>query len=130
MTKANPVVNATLAYLKNGFSCQQDLDLSKVLDVSKSQVIFTYKEVKDAMFRLKTVDPGIHNMLGYRWQSTRSRQAIAESKHLDSSTVRRRWVKGIEILLNYLINEEVTAELEPIDILMIEAKENGTLKNA
>ena len=130
MAKADPKVNAVIKYLRDGFSKQEDLDLSCVLDDSKSRVKFTYKEVKAAMFRFKIVDPGLHSLLGYLWQSHRSRNAIAEALHFDSSTVRRRWVKGITVILNYLINEEVTADIDPIDIRMIEAKENGTLVNA
>ena len=127
MAKSDPTINAITKYLKAEFPQQKDCDLSQVLDANKSRVVFGYLEVKSALLKLKTVDPELHKLLGYLWQSYRSRNYIANSLYMDSSTLRRRWVKGLNIILNYLINSEVTAELEPIDPLYIEAKERGML---
>ena len=127
MAKSDPVINAITKYLKSEFSQQKDCDLGDILDENKSRVYFDYLEVKSALLKLKTVDPELHRLLGYLWQSYRSRNYIASSLYLDSSTLRRRWVKALNIILNYLINSEVTADLEPIDPLYIEAKENGML---
>lgn len=130
MAKSNPILNELTKYLKSGFSVQFDLDLSQVLDTNKSRVVFSYLEVKDALLKLKTTDPYYHSILGYHWQTNRSRNDLANSLYLDSSTLRRRWIKALNMLLNYLINNEVVAELEPVDILYKEMKVNGTLKNA
>jgi hypothetical protein len=130
MAKSNPVLNELTKYLKSQFSCQGELNLSAVLDSNKSKTIFNYLEVKAALLNLKTTDPYLHSLLGYHWQTHRSRNAIASALYLDSSTLRRRWIKGLNALLNYLINYEVTAPLEPLDIIYQEMKANGTLKNA
>jgi|688.fasta_scaffold1202849_1 hypothetical protein len=130
MARPNPVLNTFMKYLRSEFPEQGNLDLSNVLDENLSRVKFTYLEVKEAMLKFKTVDPDLHRLLAYFWQSTRSRNAIAEALHFDPSTVKRRANKAMGIILNYLVNSEVTADLEPIDIYWIEAKKNGTLANA
>lgn len=130
MAKSNPVLDRLTNYLKVDYSQQGDLDLGEVLDVNKSRVKFTYLEVKRALLHVKTTDPYIHSLLGYHWQTNRSRNDLANSLYLDSSTLRRRWIKGLRMILNYLINEETVAELEPVDILYKEMKERGILENA
>ena len=130
MAKPNPILNAFMKYLRSEFPEQKNLDLSDVLREDLSRVKFTYLEVKEAILRLKTVDPELHRLLAYFWQSTRSRSDIADALHFDPSTVKRRANKGMGILLNYLINNEVTAELEPIDLYWIEAKKNGVLTSS
>jgi len=127
VAKSEPIINSFTKYLKTEFSQQKDCDLSDILDANKSRVHFGYLEVKSAMLKLKTVDPELHKLLCYLWLSYRSRNYIANSLYMDSSTLRRRWVKALNILLNYLLNAEVTAELDPIDPLYIEAKERGML---
>lgn len=135
MAKANPVLSRVSEYLRSEFSQQKDLDLSinnkgeTLLDKTKSQVYFTYLEVKEAMLKFKAVDPDLYRMFGYQWQSKRARNRIAESIYVDPSTLKRNWNKGINILLNYLINRDICVDLEPIDALYIEAKANGTLAN-
>lgn len=135
MAKANPVLNRVSEYLRSEFPQQKDLDLSidtkgeGLLDAAKSQVYFTYLEVKEAMLKFKAVDPELYCMFGYHWQSKRTRNRIAESLYVDPSTLKRNWNKGINILLNYLVNRDVCVDLEPIDALYIEAKANGTLAN-
>ena len=118
-----------LKYLRTDFPIQKDLDLSQVLDSTKSKVNFTYKEVKEALLQIKTTDPGLHNNMCWLWQSTRTRTDIAQGTFQDSSTLKRKWNKGMYILFNYLVNSEICGELEPIDILYIEAKQKGTLHN-
>ena len=121
--------------MRSEFSQQKDLDLSinnkgeTLLDANKSQVYFTYLEVKEAMLKFKAVDTELYRMFGYHWQSKRTRNRIAESIYVDPSTLKRNWNKGSHILLNYLINRDICVDLEPIDALYIEAKANGTLAN-
>lgn len=129
MPRTNPKILLVTEYLRKQFPLQEDLDLSREFDSSKSKVFFTYNEVKEALIRLKVVDPGLHNIMAYLWQSNRRRSTIAEVKMYDPSTIRRRWITATLTLLNYLINEEACADLEPLDIYMMEAKAGNYHRN-
>lgn len=113
MALANPQIESFTKYLKNNFPFKENWEAAELLGES-----FTYEEVREALKRLKTTDPLLHKNLGYRWQSTRSRNSIANSLYCDPSTLKRRWDKAIKIIINYLVNKEVTAELEPIDLIV------------
>lgn len=130
MAKSDPTINGITKYLRSGYSKQEDLDLSVELDERKSRVTFKYLEVKSALLKLKTTDPDLHCKLGYLWQTARSRNDIANSLYMDSSTLRRKWIRALDILLNYLINSDTIADLEPIDLLYKEYKERGLLLSA
>lgn len=85
MALANPQIESFTKYLKNSFPFKHNWNAEDVLGES-----FTYEEVKEALKKLKTTDPCLHRNLGYRWQSNRSRNSIANSLYCDPSTLKRR----------------------------------------
>ena len=107
-------MNSLIKYLKNDFGWKRDWDATEVLGEGH---IFTHAQIKKAMDELKTNDPELHRILGYRWQTTRSRNSIANSLYLDPSTLKRSWNKAMNLIMNFLLNEDVMANLEPIDLI-------------
>lgn len=114
MALPHPGIDRFTRYLKNEFPWKKNLDLSSVMT---DKDVFSYDEVKEAINKLKLTDPTLHRILGYRWQTQRSRNAIANALYMDPSTVKRNWDRAINIIVNYLVNKECTAELEAIDLL-------------
>lgn len=112
MAKAHPAIDTFIKYLREGFALKDSCDLQDSLGET-----FSYEKVKSAFVSLKKTDPELHRLLSYLWQSKRKRNTIAEHLYIDSSTLRRKWVTGILILLNYLVNEEITEDIGPIDLI-------------
>ncbi|MBD2201796.1 hypothetical protein H6G33_10595 [Calothrix sp. FACHB-1219] len=86
MAQAHPGIDAITKYLRNDFPWAKPLDCSHVYG---KQTIFTYEQVKAALLKLKVTDPYLHRLLGYRWQTNRARNDIADGLYLDPSTLKR-----------------------------------------
>ena len=114
MAKAHRGLDSMTKYLRHSFAWKEDLDLTEVIGMK-----FTYQEVKDALKKLKKTDPKLHRLLEYRYMTSRSRSAIANSLYMDSSTLKRSWDKAMNILINWLAHsrpeEEGESLLEPLD---------------
>jgi hypothetical protein len=111
MAQADPGLNSVTKYLRTEFPWKKDF-YCKVLDET-----FTYQQVRDALIKIQVTDPLLHRLASYRWASHRSRNDIADGLYMDSSTLKRHWDKFGHLLMNYLVNGDLIAELEPIDII-------------
>lgn len=108
--KPHPGRNSLINYLKKGFPWKEDWEAESIGHT------FTHSEVKEALKRLMITDPKLYRLLSYRWQTNRARSSIASHVYLDPSTLKRNWDVAINILANYLINKDVTENLDSIDI--------------
>jgi hypothetical protein len=82
---------------------------------------FSWNQVNSAKKWMASINPENYKILMYLTTSDRSRQAIADSQFLNSSTVKRRADKAVDQIMQYLIARYVNLEdfdtiLEPIDI--------------
>ena len=122
MAKSHPGLKLLTNYLRNEFPWKKDYKC-RTEEIDR---VFTYKQVKEAMRKLKRTDPKLHRLLAYRYMTNRSRSAIAQSMFMDSSTLKRSWDKAMMILQNWLMhgtpeNEQdvppLLEELEAIDLI-------------
>jgi hypothetical protein len=80
---------------------------------------FTYQQVADALKQIKVTDPKLHRIGSYRWMSYRSRNDIANSLYMDSSTLKRFWDKFSCLLMNYLVHgEDVISLMDSVDLII------------
>jgi len=108
---ANPLFDSAYRYLKDKFALREDF-ICEPLNQT-----FTYGEVKEALRKLSKTDPQLHRMLSYRWMTNRSRFVIASILYMDSSTLKRRWDRGIIIFLGWLQHGDLVEELPAIDLV-------------
>jgi hypothetical protein len=111
MALPDPKLQQFKTYLKKGFALREDWH-SLIFDE-----VYTYLEIKEALRKLSMSDPDLHRLLGWVWLSNRPRNDVAGGLFMDPSTLKRKQDKAMLIILNYLNNCEVTAELEPIDLI-------------
>lgn len=111
MARPHSGLDSLTRYLRTGFPWKSEWKCEAL------GMTFDYEDVKSAMLALKKSDPGLHRLLSYRWQTTRSRNAIANALYLDPSTLKRSWDKAMHQVVNYLVNRDVYEELEAIDLV-------------
>lgn len=85
MAKADPRLDSVTKYLKNKFPWKDDF-YCEPLDTT-----YPYKDVVEAIAKIKITDPRLHRIANYRWMSHRTRNEIANSLYMDSSTLKRQW---------------------------------------
>jgi hypothetical protein len=115
MAKPHIGIDSFTNYLSKGFPWKETWVISPSGPEDET-LEFTSTEVKEAIVRLKRTDPYLHKLLAYRWLTKRTRNDIANSQYMDPSTLKRKWDVAINIIVNYLINKEAAADLDPIDI--------------
>ncbi len=124
MAKSHPGLKLLTNYLKTEFPWKKDY----ICKTEEINTFFTYQEVVDALFKLKTTDPTLHKLLSYRYMTNRSRNAISESLYMDSSTLKRQWDRAMFILQNWLMHGTIPKDeinftdnkevlLEPLDAI-------------
>ncbi len=111
MAKAHSGIDKFIKYLRQDFAWKQDFNCPE------TEEVYSHQQVKEALLKLKKTDPELYRMLSYLWQTKRTRNAIAEHLYCDSSTLRRKWIISLHILMNYLVNHEVTEDIGPIDLI-------------
>ena len=126
MPKPHPGRKSFLDYLKNEFPWEKDWDArdifvkdgkSKNPNKKSEDYIFSYIEVKEALKRLARTDPTLYKYLNYWWLTHRTLSEISRGLDCDPSTFKRNSQKGVHTVINYLINEDVTLELESLDLV-------------
>lgn len=91
MAKADPKLDSLTKYLKNQFPWKQDYHCEPL------GITYPYEQVVDAIKRIKITDPGLHRIANYRWMSHRTRNDIANSLYMDSSTLKRQWDQHLKV---------------------------------
>lgn len=89
MAKADPRLDSITRYLKFEFPWKKDFHCEP-LDIT-----YKYQDVIDALKKIKTTDPALHRIASYRWASNRTRNEIANSLYMDSSTLKRSTSQGL-----------------------------------
>jgi len=112
MAAAHPGRDSFIKYLKTNFPWKENWEPI----IKGEEHSFTHKDVKRALKSLQVTDPKLYRLLSYRWQTARNRSDLAGSLYLDPSTLKRHWDVATNIVVNYLINEEVTSKLDSVDI--------------
>jgi hypothetical protein len=85
MAKADARLDSITRYLKTQFPWKQDF-YCEPLDQT-----YTYQDIVSALKKIKITDPALHRIAAYRWMSYRTRNEIANSLYMDSSTLKRFW---------------------------------------
>lgn len=114
MAKADPNLDSVTRYLKTCFPWKKDF-YCEPLDQT-----FPYADVVTALKKIKVTDPALHRIASYRWMSYRSRNDIANSLFMDSSTLKRYWDKFGHLLMNHLMHGDIVGDMEPIDLIQVD----------
>lgn len=113
MSKAHKGRETVYNYLSHNFPWKESLSIEGEK--------YTYEEILQAISNLKRTDPLTHKILGYRWLTNRTRADISAGLFMDSSTLKRIWDSGIDIIVNYLRHksegDNIAPSLEPVDLL-------------
>jgi hypothetical protein len=119
MPAPQPILASLKNYLRTDFALFKPWLLPQESDGSVTKIIVEHAQVKSALRKLALTDPALNRILEYLWRTTRSREDIASSEGVDPSTVKRRWDKGLLIVLNWIFNGDVSTddELPPVDLL-------------
>ena len=108
MARSHPGLKLLSNYLKTEFPWKKNY----ICKTNELDTYFSYEQVKEALFKLKKTDPKLHRLLEYRYMTNRSRSAIAQSLYMDSSTLKRSWDRGMNIIQNWLLHGTVESEKE------------------
>ena len=114
MAKAHEGLNQLTDYLRHKF-CWKEPYVCKTEHIDTE---FTYAQVLQAMKYLKVTDPELYKLLQYRYLTDKPRNTIANSLYIDSSTLKRKWDKGMQIVQHWLMHGPYSTEepiLEPLD---------------
>lgn len=114
MPQPHPGRKSFMEYLRNQFPWKEDWDAS---DIFEENTVFTYEEVTEALKRISVTDPALYRCLSYWWLSSRTLSEISRGLGCDPSTFKRNCQKAIHIVMNYLVNEEVTIRLDSLDLI-------------
>lgn len=114
MAKADARLDSITKYLKVKFPWKEDF-YCEPLDTT-----YPYQDVVEAISRIKITDPALHRIANYRWMSYRTRNDIANSLYMDSSTLKRHWDKFGHLLMNYLNHGDLIGDVDPVDLELID----------
>jgi len=109
MAVAHPGLNSLKKYLKTRFAWKQDWYCEVTGET------FTWKQVSDALYRLKSEAPAeAYQLLCYCWLTHRSRNEIADFLHLDPSTLKRGADRLLHSLKMYLSHPELYSFIDEV----------------
>jgi hypothetical protein len=114
MAKADSRLDSITRYLKTDFPWKKDFVCEPL------GTTYQYIDVTKALMKIKITDPSLHRIASYRWMSYRTRNEIANSLYMDSSTLKRHWDKFGHLLMNYLNHGDLIGDMDPIDLEQVD----------
>ncbi len=108
----HPGIDSFSRYLKKDFPWRKDWYCELLAET------YTYTQVKEAMLQVKKLNPSLHRLLAYRWQTERSRNAIANALYMDPSTLKRAWDRATNLIVNRISNPDLSEDLDQIDLIL------------